>query len=112
MEENSDEYKKKFCMLYTAWKDDEVRTPASVNLMNKIFDGIGFVSIIHEAALHNKITKLKGWCIDGKLLTYMAISDKTWEIMKAVTPIASNFEEVETYCESIKHRFASKKFGI
>lgn len=109
-EVGSDEYMVKFFILFTSWTDDEKRTDAGWNLMEKIIEDIG---LVQAESLRRTSIQCKGWAIDSKLLTYRRISVNDWEAMvhKNVT-IAENFEALEKFCESIKHRFGSKKFGL
>lgn len=109
-EVGSDEYMVKYFILFTSWKDGEKRTDAGWNLIEKMIEDIG---LSKAEQIRRTQSQCKGWVIDSKLLTYRRITEADWKAMmwSGVT-IAENFEALDKFCESIKHRFGSKKFGL
>ena len=109
MSNESDEYKVKFYVLFTSWKDEQPITKSGINFMERVLEDSGF-TVENTVA---KMLSMTGWKIDSKMLTYDRIEKEDWQNLALIgVKTIYVFEELEQYCESIKHRFASKKFGI
>lgn len=57
--------------------------------------------------------KVRGWVFDLKKLSWFAALEAEYDALQEIgIKSFDDFAQLEEFCESYKHRFASKKFGL
>ena len=57
--------------------------------------------------------KLRGWIFDLKKLYWFGVLENEYDALQEMgIKSFDDFGQLEEFCESYKHRFASKKFGL
>ena len=105
-------------IIWTPWKEGEERTPRGLGLQEIILEHIGLEedhNLIPELPLNHGVQAkyVEGFFIHTKSLKFHCINKADWGgMLREGVKQAGSFRELEELLESMKHRFANKKFGL